>query len=119
MTLFVACILPALANAQTFQTPRMVRKPQPILRPTVSPYLNLIQDENALDQALPVYQTLVRPFVEQRRLNQYQANQVFQLQQQVANNASRTRYGEQLRETGHATSYQSHSHYFPALSGRR
>lgn len=119
MTMFVASLFSSLASAQNFQTARTVRKPQPTRRPTVSPYLNLIQDENALDQALPVYQTLVRPFVEQRRLNQYQANQVFQLQQQVANNATRTKYGEQLRETGHATSYQNHSHYFPAFSGQR
>lgn len=111
--------LSVTASAQTYGSARVMRKPIPTARPSVSPYINLIQFEQAGDESLPVYQTLVRPFVDQRRLNQYQANQVFQLQQQVARNATRARSGEQLRETGHITTYQNHSHFFPTMSPQR
>lgn len=101
--------------AAQFPAARTINKPTFIRRPTVSPYLNLIQYEQASNESLPVYQNLVRPFVDQRRVNQAQANQVFQLQQQVARNAERTSRGESLRETGHVTLYQNHSHFFPSM----
>lgn len=103
----------SVAVAQ-YPAARPIVKPTLARRPTVSPYLNLIQYEQAANESLPVYQNLVRPFVDQRRLNQVQARQMFQLQQQVARNATRTSQGESLRETGHATMYQNHSHFFPS-----
>ncbi len=107
------------SHAQSYAPARNIRRPVPLQRSAVSPYLNLIQFEEASDVSMPVYQTLVRPFVDQRRLNQFQVNQVYQLQQQVAHNAVRTSQGDPVRRTGHMTSYQNHSHYFPNLARPR
>ncbi len=114
---FVA--LEQFSDAQSYAPARNIRRPVPLQRSTVSPYLNLIQFEQAGEVSMPVYQTLVRPFVDQRRLNQFQVNQVYQLQQQVARNAVRTGQGDPVRQTGHMTSYQNHSHYFPNLARPR
>lgn len=108
------------ASAQNYgQMYGNTHRPQPARQPTVSPYLNLLQFQDASDESIPVYQTLVRPFVDQRRLNQYQVNQVYQLQQQVARNAAQTSGAAGLRQTGHTTIYGNHSHYFPNMYGRR
>ena len=108
------------ASAQNYgQMYGGLRRPQPTRQPAVSPYLNLLQFQDASDESIPVYQTLVRPFVEQRRLNQYQTNQVYQLQQQVARNAAQSGGTGQLRQTGHTTIYGNHSHYFPNMYGKR
>ena len=110
----------SLAAAQGYAPVRAPRRPQYMQRPAVSPYLNLIQfQDSAADDSMPVYQNLVRPFVEQRRINQYQVNQVFQLQQQVARAAAETNRYEGLRQTGHLTSYQNMSHFYPNLAPRR
>ncbi|MDZ4779294.1 MAG: hypothetical protein SGJ19_03475 [Planctomycetia bacterium] len=108
------------ANAQNYgQMYSSMHRPTPTRQPTVSPYLNLLQFQDASDESIPVYQTLVRPFVDQRRLNQHQVNQVYQLQQQVARNAVQSGGTDRLRQTGHTTIYGNHSHYFPNLYGRR
>lgn len=105
------------SSAQGYAPARNARRPLTFSRPTVSPYLNLVQfDDGTQDAPVPVYQTLVRPFLDQRRLNQYQAYQVYQLQQQVARSASQAPQGETSRQTGHFTSYQNLSHFYPALS---
>lgn len=115
----VALCAAAVATAQGYAPARPAYRPQPLRRPTVSPYLNLVQFQDTADPSIPVYQTLVRPFVDQRRINQYQVNQVYQLQQQVTRSASETaRGGDSVRQTGHYTSYQNLSHYFPSF-GRR
>lgn len=119
LTLASLATLECAAQAQGYASPRYARRPAPYQRAMVSPYLNLIQFQEAQDDSMPVYQTFVRPFIDQRRLNQNQVNQVYQLQQQVANNAARTSQGEPLRRTGHITSYQNHSHFFPNLAQPR
>ena len=119
MAVVMGLVTGSNAAAQYPAAAPVMRKPTLSRRTNVSPYLNLIQYEQASDESLPVYQNLVRPFVEQRRLNQFQANQMFQLQQQVARNAERTSRGESLRETGHITLYQNHSHFFPGAVRQR
>lgn len=111
-------VLTGVASAQGYGVPRTARHFTPSQRPMVSPYLNLLQFEEANDQSLPVYQTLVRPFVDQRRLNQVQAREVFQLQQQVARSASQAAQGAGVRETGHITTFGNMSHFYPSMQRR-
>ncbi|MDZ4779664.1 MAG: hypothetical protein SGJ19_05380 [Planctomycetia bacterium] len=95
-------------------------------RPTVSPYLNLLQPQGG---GLPNYQTLVRPAVEQRRQNQDTQRQISQLQSSVAASSAQDQRGETtFRPTGHQTSFSPaygnrtgffYSHYYPTLNGRR
>jgi hypothetical protein len=82
-------------------------------RPTVSPYLNLLQGGGgALN--LPQYQTLVRPFLEQQAINdrnsfntQLMGRQINTLQTQV----NRNQFAPG-RATGHPTRYMNYSHYY-------
>lgn len=86
-------------------------------RPTVSPYLNLLQPQGG---GLPNYQTLVRPAIEQQRRNQDTQRQITQLQSTVAENNVRDQRGETyFRPTGHATGNFYYSHFFPQLAQRR
>ncbi len=86
-------------------------------RPTVSPYLNLLQPQGG---GLPNYQTLVRPAIDQRRRNQDTNRQIAELQGVVAANNVRDQRGEtQFRPTGHATGNFYYSHFFPLMSQRR
>lgn len=83
-------------------------------RPTVSPYLNLLQPQGG---GLPNYQTLVRPAIEQRRQNRETQRQISQLQSAVALESAQGQRGEtMLRPTGHTTGYFYYSHFFPTLS---
>lgn len=82
-------------------------------RPTVSPYLNLLQSGGgALN--LPQYQTLVRPFLEQQSINERNAlnsqavrRQINSLQSQV----NRNQFAPG-RATGHPTRYMNYSHFY-------
>ena len=82
-------------------------------RPTVSPYLNLLQGGGgALN--LPQYQTLVRPFLEQQSVNdrntfnnQLMRRDVNSLQGQVSRQSAAG-----ARATGHPTRYMNYSHYY-------
>ncbi len=51
-------------------------------RPAVSPYLNLLQFDGGLGE-VPNYQTLVRPQLQQRRMNRQTNMQLRSLQSQV------------------------------------
>jgi hypothetical protein len=86
-------------------------------RPTVSPYLNLLQPQG---NGLPNYQTLVKPAIDQRRRDQETQRQIYQLQSSVAANTARETRGEStFRPTGHTTTFFYHSHFYPALGQRR
>jgi hypothetical protein len=89
-------------------------------RPTVSPYLSLLQNQG---NGIPQYQTLVRPALEQRQVNQQQATAIQGLQHQQALQARETRIGNQaLRPTGHRAGYlnflraNGSGSYYPGLS---
>ena len=81
-------------------------------KPTVSPYLNLLQNNDNFD--FPQYQTLVRPFFEQQSINtrnnyenQQIRGQVNSLQRQVNQPGM-----SGIRATGHPTRYMNYSHYY-------
>jgi hypothetical protein len=79
--------------------------------PTVSPYLNLLQNNS---QGFNSYQTMVKPIIDQNSALQRQGGAIQQLQQQVNNPAGGGRRG-----TGHATYFMNYSHFYTARSPRR
>jgi hypothetical protein len=89
-------------------------------KPTTSPYLNLLNNQGT---GVPNYQNLVRPQMEQRSINLQQSNAIRSLQQQTAQSAISTRYGNQaLRPTGHRSSHMNFMNgdrtraFYPALA---
>lgn len=116
LTVFGFVVSLLLSSAATAQVPQYgaVSPLQNIAsRPTVSPYLNLLQPRTT---GVPNYQTLVRPQLDQRRAEQMNAAAIQRLQSQVnrPGNYSRTT-GEsvQVRGTGHVSGFQNHMHFFP------
>ena len=83
--------------------------------PTVSPYMNLLQNNNQLNGA-PTYQSLVKPLIDQRNAIQRQGSSLQNLQQQV--NSGGGSGGGGGHGTGHATSFMNYSHYYPRLGSR-
>jgi hypothetical protein len=82
-------------------------------KPTVSPYLNLLQGGGgALN--LPQYQTLVRPFLEQQAINDRNAFDSQLLRRQVNSLQNQTNRSAMAggRPTGHPTRYMNYSHYY-------
>jgi hypothetical protein len=82
-------------------------------RPTVSPYLNLFNDPTGVG----VYQTLVRPFVNQNEINARQTGNINQLQQELNQVRSNSGLGTtgtsgRIRATGHAATFMDLSHYY-------
>lgn len=78
-------------------------------RPTVSPYLNLLQTNQF---GISQYHSLVRPQLEARDASQRNSAQISQLQSQVQSfqaNANRSRAGGR---SGHVTSQLYYSHYY-------
>ena len=94
-------------------------------RPTVSPYLNLINpNPSNFDSSVGRYQSLVRPQLNQRARNQATRQQLRGLQNQVQQIQS-TALGPvrngggltpQVFATGHPSVFQYYSHFYP---GRR
>jgi hypothetical protein len=84
-------------------------------RPTVSPYLNLTRPGGTIT---PNYQSLVRPQMDQMRVNRAQRASTANLQREVNNSRHQAVLpGQTIRGTGHATNYMSYSQYFNTLSG--
>ena len=81
-------------------------------KPTVSPYLNLLQNGGGFN--FPQYQTLVRPFFDQQSVNNRNAYDSQQLRGQV--NSIQQRVNQSavggIRATGHPTRYMNYSHYY-------
>lgn len=80
--------------------------------PTVSPYLNLLQNNQ---NNVPLYQTLVRPQLEAREAIARQDISLQQLQSQLrgGNYQSGSRgTGSNVRRTGHTTYFGNYSHYY-------
>ena len=78
---------------------------------TVSPYLNLLNNNNI---GLPAYQTMVRPVLDAESAIQRQGNSIQRLQQQ-ANSGPTSRGGS---GTGHTTYFMNYSHYYPRSGAR-
>lgn len=104
-----ASVTATLAHAQTYGGGFYQGRSDNPNGPTVSPYLNLLQNNNQLN-GQPTYQSLVKPLVDQQSAIQRQGNSLQQLQQQV-----RTQSGAPLsqRATGHTTFFMNYSHYYP------
>jgi hypothetical protein len=85
--------------------------------PTVSPYLNLLQNNNQLN-GQPTYQSLVKPLIDQQSAIQRQGNSLQQLQQQVRTQGAGGGGGTQ-KATGHTTFFMNYSHYYPNASRQR
>ncbi|MEX0937915.1 MAG: hypothetical protein WDZ59_08630 [Pirellulales bacterium] len=84
-------------------------------RPTVSPYVNLGRDNE--DLTLPTYQTLVRPFVQQREINERQQLEIQQLNRQFNNARTDFQLQQQLgagglRPTGHQVRFMNLAPYY-------
>jgi hypothetical protein len=88
-------------------------------RPTVSPYLQLQQQGMNPLQNQNIYQTMVQPQLQQQQqqLTQLQqARQMNKMQNQVQQIQRDTRgrqIDETIRPTGHASTYQNLSHFYP------
>lgn len=83
-------------------------------RPRVSPYLNLVNNNQP---AATNYQSLVRPQLEQQAMNRNQRAAINRLQRSAAPTRSQsTMQGNQhLRGTGHRTTFDDTSRYYPQL----
>jgi hypothetical protein len=86
-------------------------------RPTVSPYMQLQQQGMNPLQNQNIYQTMVQPQIQQQQqqLQQLrQARQINSMQNQVIQRDTRGRQvDETIRPTGHASTYQNLSHFYP------
>ncbi len=85
-------------------------------RPTVSPYLNLVRDQDSRF-GMPNYQTLVRPQLRQQAAARRHETSITRMQRQV-NTIGRNVQRIQQRgsyPTGHPTRFMTYLHYYPGL----
>lgn len=89
--------------------------------PTVSPYLNLFREDLGGNSDLN-YDTLVRPQLEQQRVNEQVQRQNIELARHVQSIAAQSAYNpsgsRQIYPTGHQTTFYYYGHYYPSASGR-
>ena len=91
-------------------------------RPTVSPYLGLLQQQNL--GGVPAYHSVVRPRlqqIQQQREQDQQRAQIAQVQNHlssVRHNIRRAQDNNGVFPTGHPTRYGNTMHYYPALIRR-
>ena len=89
-------------------------------RPVVSPYNNLYNFSNNPLQAQQMYQQIVVPQLEQQRQQQEQIAQGRQINkvqnqvQKIQRDTTSRQAVETIRPTGHASTYQNLSHFYPA-----
>lgn len=88
-------------------------------RPTVSPYLQLQQQGMNPLQNQNIYQTMVQPQIQQQQQQLMQLQQARQLNrmqnqvQQIQRDTRSRQIDETIRPTGHASTYQNLSHFYP------
>jgi hypothetical protein len=92
---------------------------------SVSPYLNLINNNNSSSTDANLfmnYQLFVKPQLEQRRINSQSATAIKHLQQQQKQQArapkpeSGPEGNKKLRSTGHLVTRANYSHYYQPLN---
>lgn len=91
--------------------------------PTVSPYMNLFREDFSGESDLN-YQTLVRPQLDQQRVNAQVQRQNMELSRRVQSISAQSNYGnpggsQNQYPTGHPTSFRYYSHFYPTMGGRR
>ena len=74
----------------------------------MSPYLNLLNNQNP---NVTNYQSLVRPQVNQQRVNSQQAASISRLQARPPKSGNAG--NEALRSTGHQATWNYYSHFYP------
>ncbi|MEN0111873.1 MAG: hypothetical protein AAF805_14230 [Planctomycetota bacterium] len=94
------------------------------LGPTVSPYLQLFNSNlSTPNAAVENYQTLVRPQLQQQRVNQQLQRQQQALNARVQQISAQSAYqpqgSEQMMATGHRTFVGYYSRFYPTLNTRR
>ena len=100
-------VLPGTVMAQGARGDARSSYSNRLRRPSVSPYLNLYRNDSS---ALPNYQTLVRPQLQQQSVNQSQQTDISRLQQQLAAKGSSRQTS--LPQTGHPTRFRYFSHFY-------
>jgi hypothetical protein len=109
----ILCFLGAMApDAVQSQTPFSDINTG-VLRPSVSPYLNLTNQRNS---GISNYFTLVRPQIQAREALVRQQAQISQVQRQVQRGQPGgvpVRGSPEIRGTGHETAFFNHLHFFP------
>ena len=107
--------LPNLAQAQNYPNlspgSAVINAPLASSFPLVNPYLNLT---NPLNSQIPIYQSVVRPFVDTQQALSQQGAQIQQLNRAAAPGGRRTAYGGSASSltTGHHTQFMNYSHYY-------
>ena len=107
---------PAVAEsaAQTGRRPSINPRLNAIRRPTVSPYLELLNTNNRF--GLPSYQAYVRPQIEQQAVNRQQQAEIRRLERDIARQGAANRAGSNdVRGTGHRSYFGNYSHYYTGL----
>lgn len=116
---------PARSQAASFGTTRGSAAPKPFSSvsrdPVVSPYLNLFR--NGFDGDFDNYNTLVRPQLQQQAINtQFQQQQQMlsrQYQQLTARPSFNPQGSQSQMPTGHTTTFNNLSRYYPMAQPRR
>ncbi len=110
------------SSLNALQRGRQTTSRQILNNPTVSPYLRLLQGggsgvNSGIGGVSAIYQTQVRPQIENRQQMAQQQQQIQQVQSQL--NQVRNQYRQLstgYMATGHPTRYMTYSHYYPSLS---
>lgn len=87
-------------------------------RPTVSPYLNLLNPVAAAN-SVPNYFTLVKPQLEQRAALTQQQSEISRLNRQVSTPRRGRQQQSQVRSTGHATQFMFYGPYYRQMGQQR
>jgi hypothetical protein len=110
LTVGIISALPSVASAQGGALPFSNVVPN---RPTVSPYLNLL---NPTGSGTSNYFTTVRPQIQAREELIRQQAQISQIQRQVQRGQPGgvpVRGSQEIRATGHETTFMNYLHYYP------
>jgi hypothetical protein len=100
----VSLLVSGTASAQGYGRASAANRLQ---RPTVSPYLNLYRQGGGFNN----YYTLVRPALQQERINGVQQTEIGQLRSQLATEQQEiTQRG--LPQTGHRSEFRYYSHFY-------
>jgi len=90
--------------------------------PTVSPWMNMFREDLSGTGDLN-YQTLVRPQLNQERINRQVERQNMELGQRVQAMSARNAYNpegsQQMYPTGHPTTFMNYGHYYPVSRRHR
>jgi hypothetical protein len=118
----LALLMPATAHAQAqramtaseraYQS-RLQRSALNNQRPTVSPYMNLLRNDDLLGGSNAAnYYTLVRPQVRQNTTNARQTEELNELQREVDTRTAAPPAQRRIRRTGHVSRFMDYSGHF-------